>query len=98
MISLLAENNMNPEIICLQETWQVNNHEMFILKVYHKLSSNNIQGLVFTLNLISPLNCYPATPFSLIKRLNLSLLKSQHHARKKLLLDPSIDQTGNSQH
>jgi exonuclease III len=48
MISLLAESDVNPDIICLQETWQVYDQSMYVLQGYHpplfKLRNNNTQG------------------------------------------------------
>jgi exonuclease III len=48
MILFLAENNASPDVICLQETWQIVNQDMFSIKGYHdplfKLRSVNTQG------------------------------------------------------
>ena len=59
LVSTLASNNSDPDVICLQELWQFPNDTDFSLPGYHKLiyklRRNNVQGggvLAFLLNRI----------------------------------------------
>jgi exonuclease III len=88
LIHMLSSSKCSPDVICLQEIWQIHENMDFSLpgysKLEYKIRNNNVQGggLAYMLNPISHIVFLPFIPFFQIVYLNRFLLKSPFKSLK----------------